>query len=96
MDGFKSYQIPIDYDDWVEELRGKLAGAGGTFRVALQRQWEISRLYDKFVTPLGYLIDPRGRVASTAAAGAPAILALIVNDEHAHRDADQAPRASVH
>lgn len=27
MDGFKSYQIPIDYDDWVEELRGKLAGA---------------------------------------------------------------------
>lgn len=30
MDSIKSYQIPIEFDDWVEALRGKLHGARST------------------------------------------------------------------
>jgi len=79
----------------VEANREKLAAAGVTFRVALQRHWEISRLYAKFVTPAGYLIDPGGRIASAAAAGPAAILALIVNEQRS-ADRRHETRPSVH
>jgi len=69
-----------------------------TLRVALQRQWEISRLYAKFATPIGYLIDPQGRIADTVAAGAAAILALLSNDNKRERTgfSDVPTRSSVH
>jgi len=79
-----------------EANRAKLAAADVSFRVALQRHWEISRLYAKFATPIGYVIDPQGRIASPVAAGATAILALIVNERHSHDGRGDAPRPSVH
>ena len=40
-----------------------------TFPVALQQNWEVSRQYAMFATPVGYLIDGHGVLASDAAAG---------------------------
>jgi peroxiredoxin len=47
-----------------------------TFPIVLQRHWEISREYAMFATPIGYLIDEQGVLASSVAVGAEAILAL--------------------
>ena len=44
--------------------------------VLLQEQNEIGELYYATGTPMGYLIDPQGRIASPIAAGAQALLAL--------------------
>jgi peroxiredoxin len=66
----------------VEANRRKVSAAGVTLRVALQRHWEISRLYGKFATPIAYLVDPRGRIAEEVATGAEAILALLSNRTH--------------
>jgi peroxiredoxin len=55
---------------------GKAAEYGLTFPVALQRHWEISRAYALFATPVGYLVDENGVLASNAAIGADPILGL--------------------
>jgi len=47
-----------------------------TFPVALQRHWEISRLYEMFATPIAYLIDEQGVTAAGVAVGVEPILAL--------------------
>lgn len=60
----------------VEENRRKISQQGLTFPVVLQRQWEISRLYAMFGTPIAYLIDEQGIIAADVASGADAILAL--------------------
>lgn len=60
-----------------EANRKKIDEHGLRFPVVLQKQWEVSRAYGKFVTPLAYLIDERGVVAAPAAVGADAILALL-------------------
>jgi peroxiredoxin len=57
--------------------RRKLAETQATLPVALQAHWEISRLYANFSTPIAYLIDEQGRVASDVAEGGTAILALL-------------------
>ncbi len=44
--------------------------------VLLQDDFEVARLYQVDATPMGYLIDGRGRTASGLATGARAILAL--------------------
>ena len=49
---------------------------GLTFPVVLQRQWEISLQYAMFATPVGYLIDEQGILASDVAVGVGPILAL--------------------
>jgi peroxiredoxin len=59
-----------------EANRVKAAALGLTFPIALQRQWEISLLYAKFATPIGYLIDEQGILASEVAVGVEPILAL--------------------
>jgi peroxiredoxin len=59
-----------------EANRAKAAALGLTYPIALQRQWEISLLYAKFATPIGYLIDERGILASDVAVGVEPILAL--------------------
>lgn len=59
-----------------EDNHQKIAEHGVTFPVVLQRQWEISRLYGMFGTPIGYLIDQGGLIAADVAVGADAILAL--------------------
>jgi peroxiredoxin len=59
-----------------EVNRAKAAALGLTYPIALQRQWEISLLYAKFATPIGYLIDEQGILASDVAVGVEPILAL--------------------
>ena len=57
----------------------KIAEHGVTFPVALQRQWEISRLYGMFATPIAFLIDEQGVIAAPVAVGADRILGLILD-----------------
>jgi peroxiredoxin len=56
--------------------RAKVAEHGLTFPVLLQREWEISREYGMFMTPIAYLIDERGIIAADVAVNAKDILAL--------------------
>jgi peroxiredoxin len=60
----------------VEENRQKVREHRLTFPVALQKQWEVSRRYAMFATPMAYLIDEQGRIARDVAAGVEPILAL--------------------
>jgi peroxiredoxin len=52
----------------------KASEHGVTFPVVLQKRWEISREYGIFATPVGYLVDEKGVLASDAAVGNDAIL----------------------
>ena len=63
-----------------EATRAKAAAQGLTFPIVLQRQWEISLKYAKFATPIGYLIDEQGTLASDVAVGVGPILALAGED----------------
>jgi hypothetical protein len=56
--------------------RDKVAEHGLTFPIVLQRHWEISREYGMFATPIGYLIDEQGIIATDVAVGTEAVLAL--------------------
>jgi peroxiredoxin len=60
-----------------EANRAKAAQHGLTFPILLQKQWEISRDYAKFATPIGYLIDEEGIIAREVAIGVEPILALL-------------------
>ena len=64
----------------LEANRAKAAKLGLTFPIVLQRQWEISLKYAKFATPIGYLIDERGIIASDVAVGVGPVLALAGED----------------
>jgi peroxiredoxin len=61
----------------LETNRRHIARHRITFPVVLQRHWEISRAYGKFVTPMAYLIDEHGLIASDAAVGVQPILDLL-------------------
>jgi peroxiredoxin len=61
----------------VEANRAKAAEHGLTFPVVLQRQWEVSRDYAMFATPVAYLIDEQGVIVSDVAVGVEPILALL-------------------
>jgi hypothetical protein len=50
-----------------------------SFPVVLQQQWEISRLYAMFATPIAYVIDERGVIASDVAVGEQPILDLLTS-----------------
>jgi peroxiredoxin len=60
-----------------EANRAKAAALGLTYPIVLQKQWEISLKYGMFATPIGYLIDEQGILASDVAVGVEPILALI-------------------
>lgn len=60
----------------LEENRRKIGEYQLTFPVVLQQQWEISRSYGMFATPIAYLVDEDGVLAADVAVGADAILAL--------------------
>ena len=47
-----------------------------TFPVVLQKNWEVSKDYAMFATPIGYLIDERGVIAKDVAVGGDAVLKL--------------------
>jgi peroxiredoxin len=60
-----------------EANRAKAAQHGLTFPIVLQQQWEVSKEYAKFATPIGYLIDEEGIIAQEVAVGVGPILALL-------------------
>jgi peroxiredoxin len=60
-----------------EANRAKAAQHGLTFPILLQQQWEISREYARFGTPIGYLIDEEGIIAREVAIGVEPIPALL-------------------
>jgi peroxiredoxin len=61
----------------LEANRQKAKEHGFTFPVVLQRNWEISKDYAMFATPVGYLIDERGVISKDVAVGGDAILRLV-------------------
>ncbi len=56
--------------------RAKAARLGLSFPIVLQKQWEVSLQYGMFATPIGYLIDEHGFLASDVAVGVGPILNL--------------------
>jgi peroxiredoxin len=59
-----------------KENRAKVKEHGLTFPIVLQQQWEISRRYAMFATPIGYLIGENGIIAHDVALGSEPILEL--------------------
>jgi peroxiredoxin len=57
--------------------RTKVKEHGLTFPVLLQQQWEISRRYALFATPIAYLIDEAGIIAQDVAIGVDPVLKLV-------------------
>jgi peroxiredoxin len=62
-----------------EANRAKAAEHGLTFPILLQQQWEISRAYAMFATPVAYLVDEAGVIGADVAMGAEPILALLAS-----------------
>jgi peroxiredoxin len=62
-----------------KENRAKVNEHGLTFPIVLQQQWEISRRYAMFATPIAYLIDEQGVIMHDVAVGTDAIQKLISN-----------------
>jgi peroxiredoxin len=60
-----------------KENRAKVKEHRLTFPVVLQQQWEISRLYAMFATPVAYLINESGIIVQDVAVGVEPILALM-------------------
>jgi peroxiredoxin len=65
----------------LEENRAKASAHGFRFPVLVQRGWQVSKRYARFATPVAYVIDERGDLASGVAPGAPAIRQLIAAEE---------------
>ena len=63
--------------DEPKENRAKVKEHGLTFPVVLQQQWEISRRYAMFATPIAYLIDEKGIILHDVAVGTDAIQRLL-------------------
>ena len=59
------------------ENRDKVNEHGLTFPVVLQKQWEVSREYAMFATPVAYLIDAAGIIISDVAVGVDAVVQLM-------------------
>ena len=69
----------------IEATRLKAQKLRLTYPIVVQKQWEVSLKYAMFATPIGYLIDEQGILASDVAIGVKPILAL----------ADDVPSARV-
>jgi peroxiredoxin len=75
----------------VEANRAKAARLGLSFPIVLQKQWEVSLQYAMFATPVGYLIDEEGILASDVAVGVAPILALVGEVAHESLDEKSSP-----
>jgi peroxiredoxin len=71
-----------------EANRNKIESLGLTFPVVLQKNWEISKLYGMFATPIAYLINEQGIIVSDVAKGVDPILALVPTPESLHNGSD--------
>jgi peroxiredoxin len=60
-----------------KENRAKVKEHCLTFPVVLQQQWEISRQYAMFATPIAYFIDEQGIIAQDVAVGVEPILDML-------------------
>lgn len=60
-----------------DDARSKVAKLGTTFPVAMQKEWEISKAYAMFATPMAYLIGPDGVIERDVAVGVEPIRELI-------------------
>jgi hypothetical protein len=60
----------------LRQIEKKARAYGLTFPVVLQRQWEVSREYRMFATPIGYLVDENGVLVTDVAVGSDKILGL--------------------
>ena len=67
-----------------EATRAKADALGLTYPIVVQKQWEISLQYGMFATPIGYLIDEQGLLASDVAVGVEPILSLADETMTAH------------
>jgi peroxiredoxin len=61
----------------IEANRAKAEGLGLTFPIGVQKQWEVSRAYAMFATPIAYRIDAAGIIAEEVAVGGEPIRALL-------------------
>lgn len=68
--------VMISRED-AEANRVKVNEHGLTFPIVLQKQWEVSRDYAYFATPVAYLIDSTGVITADVAVGVDAILDLM-------------------
>jgi len=68
------------------ENRAKVKEYRLTFPIVLQQQWEISRRYAMFATPIAYLIDEQGIIVHDVAAGTDAIQALFAQAQSADKE----------
>jgi peroxiredoxin len=59
------------------ENRAKVKEHGLTFPIVLQQQWEVSRRYAMFATPIAYLVDQAGIISHDVAVGAESIQTLL-------------------
>jgi peroxiredoxin len=66
-----------------------------TFPVVLQKQWEVSRDYAMFSTPVGYLIDNTGVIAADVAVGVDGVEGLMTRAEGLLRQDEKPAEASV-
>lgn len=60
-----------------EANRQKADRLGLTLPIALQRQWEVSKQFGMFATPIAYLIDAAGSIEAEVAVGVEPILKLL-------------------
>jgi peroxiredoxin len=74
-----------------KENRAKANEHGLSFPILLQQQWEISRRYAMFATPIAYLIDEGGVIERNVALGVDSILALMADCKTARIAADARP-----
>jgi peroxiredoxin len=58
--------------------RAKVKEHALSFPVALQKQWEISKLYGMFATPIAFMIDEKGLIAEEVAVGEERIISLMI------------------
>jgi peroxiredoxin len=65
----------------VDENRAKASAHGFRFPILVQKGWQVSKRYARFATPVAYVIDERGDLATGIAAGPPAIRRLIAAEE---------------
>jgi peroxiredoxin len=75
-----------------EATAAKADALGLTFPIVMQRQWEVSKGYGMFATPIGYLIDERGIVAKDVAVGVAPILALADEPASVAAETEPSPR----
>lgn len=84
--GHPELQVVMISKGELKENRVKVKEHGLTFPIVLQQQWEISRRYAMFATPIAYLIDEQGIITHDVAVGVDAIVALMAGV--GHRDAE--------